>query len=325
MMLASGSTSWRTRLAASSTSHSVRSRPPVIDSSRLLAPFSVMSSSSGLTIASSAATIARCSPEASPVPIMAVPMPPSTVLHVGEIEVDEPLLDDQVDDAGDARIEHLVGQHEGFGEGRAVGGDAEQILIGNDEQRVDVPLQLGDADLGRAHAARAFEQERLGHDRHGQDAEFLGHAGDHRGRARAGAAAHAGGDEHHVAAGDGGADVLDRLLGGCLADFVLGAGAEAFGQPPPELDAVLGARGRQRLGIGVGDDELGARQPGRNHVVDGVAAGAADADHGDARFHHRVPFKSLPGATVPRAANTRLPPRRPHFRACPRSDRGRRE
>ena len=63
MMLASGSTSWRTRLAASSTSHSVRSRPPVMDSSRLLAPFSVTSSSSGLTMASSAATIARCSPD----------------------------------------------------------------------------------------------------------------------------------------------------------------------------------------------------------------------------------------------------------------------
>jgi hypothetical protein len=40
------------------------SRPPVMHSSRLLAPFSVTSSSSGLTIASSAAAIARCSPAA---------------------------------------------------------------------------------------------------------------------------------------------------------------------------------------------------------------------------------------------------------------------
>ena len=172
-----------------------------------------------------------------------------------------------------------------------------------------------------AHAARAFELEGLGHHGHGQDAEVLGHARDHPGGARAGAAAHAGGDEHHVAAGDGRADVLDGLLGGRLADVGLGAGAEAFGQPPPELDAVLGARGLERLGIGVGDDELGARQPGGNHVVDGVAAGATHADHGNARFHHRVPFKSLPGATVPYAANTRLPPGRPGSRACLRSDR----
>ena len=35
IILASGSTSWRTRLAASSTSHSVRFAPPVMDSSRL--------------------------------------------------------------------------------------------------------------------------------------------------------------------------------------------------------------------------------------------------------------------------------------------------
>ena len=63
-------------------------------------------------------------------------------------------------------------------------------------------LQLGDAGLGDAHAARALELEGLGHHGHGQDAELLGHARDHRGGAGAGAAAHAGGDEHHVAAGD---------------------------------------------------------------------------------------------------------------------------
>ena len=79
MMLASGSASWQTRLAASSTSQRVMSRPPVMQSSRLLAPFSDTSSSSGLTIASSAAAMARCSPEASPMPIIARPMPPSTV------------------------------------------------------------------------------------------------------------------------------------------------------------------------------------------------------------------------------------------------------
>ena len=78
MMLASGSTSWQTRLAASSTSQSVMSRPPVMHRSRLRAPFSVTSSSSGLTIASSAAAMARCSPAASPMPIMARPMSPST-------------------------------------------------------------------------------------------------------------------------------------------------------------------------------------------------------------------------------------------------------
>ena len=49
-----------------------------------------------------------------------------------------------------------------------------------------------------AQALVAFHLERLGHDGDREDAEFLGHLRDDRRRARAGAAAHAGGDEHHV-------------------------------------------------------------------------------------------------------------------------------
>ena len=135
-----------------------------------------------------------------------------------------------------------------------------------------------------AHAARAFELERLGDHADGEDAELRGGARDHRRRAGAGAAAHAGGDEHHVAAGEMGADLVQRLFGGGLADLGLGAGAETFGEVGAELDAVLGARAGQRLRVGVGDDELDALEAAVDHVVDGVAAGAADADHGDARL-----------------------------------------
>ncbi len=45
---------------------------------------------------------------------------------------------------------------------------------------------------------------------------------------------------------------------------------------------------RQRLRIGVGDDEFDALQVGADHVVDGVAAGAADTDHGDPGMERRV-------------------------------------
>ena len=74
MMTASLSTSRRTRLAASSTSNKVMSSPPVTLISTARAPCMVMSSSSGLLIAASAAWVARLSPDASPVPIMALPI-----------------------------------------------------------------------------------------------------------------------------------------------------------------------------------------------------------------------------------------------------------
>ena len=74
MMLASGSTSSRIRLAASSTSNRVRSMPPVMLMRTPRAPFIETSSSKGLLMAASAASTARFSPSASPVPIIALPI-----------------------------------------------------------------------------------------------------------------------------------------------------------------------------------------------------------------------------------------------------------
>ena len=79
---------------------------------------------------------------------------------------------------------------------------------------------------------------------------------DHGSGAGAGAAAHAGGDEHHVGARQVIADLVDHFLGGGAADLGLRAGAEAFGDLDAHLDDALGLRQGQRLGVGVGDDEV---------------------------------------------------------------------
>ena len=109
-------------------------------------------------------------------------------------------------------------------------------------------------------------------------------ARDDRRSAGAGAAAHAGGDEHHVRAGEMIADLVDHFLGRGAADIGLRAGAEPFGHLHAHLDDALGLRQGERLRVGVGDDEIDTLQAGRDHVVDGIAAGAADAEHGDARL-----------------------------------------
>ncbi len=77
------------------------------------------------------------------------------------------------------------------------------------------------------------------------------------------------------------ADFLDRFLGGCAADFGMRTGAETFGYLQAHLDDALGARGRKRLRIRIGDDEVDALQSGVDHVVDGIAASAANAAHHD--------------------------------------------
>jgi hypothetical protein len=148
-------------------------------------------------------------------------------------------------------------------------------------------MTLGDAHLCDLHPPRALEVEGLGHHRHGEDVELLGDPGNDGSRTRAGAAAHARCDEHHVTAAHRCADLLQRLFGGGLTDLGLGSGAQPFCQGDAQLNAMLGGRSRKRLRVGVGDHELGTREPGCDHVVDGVASGTADADDCDLGFHAR--------------------------------------
>jgi hypothetical protein len=150
-MLASWSTSSRMRVAASSTSNSVMSRPPVIEISRPLAPRMEVSSSSGLAMAllRPPLAIARPSPDGFAGAHHGLAHLAHHRTDVGEVEVDQAFLDHQVGDAGNAGIEHLVGHREGVGEGRLVVGDAEQVLVRNDDQRVDALLQLLDAGFGQ--------------------------------------------------------------------------------------------------------------------------------------------------------------------------------
>src|SRR5262249_12662400 len=130
--------------------------------------------------------------------------------------------------------------------------------------------------------------ERLGDDGDGERTELAGEAGDDRGRAGAGAAAEAGGDEDHVGAVERLDDLLGVLERRLAPDVRGGAGAESLRPLAADLqldrrDVVL-----ERLEVGVGDDELDAVETDLHHAVDGVAAAPADADDLDAGA--RAPF-----------------------------------
>src|ERR1043165_6281017 len=80
------------------------------------------------------------------------------------------------------------------------------------------------------------------------------------------------------------ADLVDHFLGGGSSDVRLRAGAEALRHLGAHLHDALRLRHRERLRVGIGDDEVDALQSGGDHVVDRIAAGAADAEHGDPRL-----------------------------------------
>ena len=224
--------------------------------------------------------------------------------HVSEVEIDQARHDHQVRDAAHAGIENLVGHREGVGEGRLVVGDAEQVLVRDDQQGVDFGAQVDNALLGNHHAALALEVERLGNHADGEDLLLLRDTRDDRGSARPRAAAHAGGDEAHMRPVQDLLDLVSGFLGRFRADIRIGACAEARRLADTELDLDRRLRPRQGLRIGVRDHEFDTLEARVDHVVDGVAARAAHADHDypGSQFNGHCHPRSARLPTAPRTA-----------------------
>ena len=154
---------------------------------------------------------------------------------IREVEIDQAGHHHEVGNAPHARIKDVVGHRERIGEGCLLVRHPEQVLVGNDDQRIDKLLKLLNPRLREPHPVGSFKVERLGHDAHRQEAVVARGPRDNRGRARAGATAHAGRDEEHMASAQLLHDFLDRFFGGSSADFGARAGAEALGDRRAKL------------------------------------------------------------------------------------------
>ena len=119
--------------------------------------------------------------------------------------------------------------------------------------------------VGDRQALAAFHLEGLRDDRDRQDPELLGDLGHDRRRAGARAAAHAAGDEQHVAALDHLVDPVAVFHRRLTADLRVGAGAETLGDIAADLERRLHQRALERLRIRVGADEVHALDPGLDH------------------------------------------------------------
>src|SRR5690606_9928083 len=112
----------------------------------------------------------------------------------------------------------------------------------------------------------------------GQDAQFLGNLGHDRASARAGSAAHAGGEKHHVCTLQRLPDVFACRLGRRTALLGLGARAQT-GTPQTDLNGRAGVD--QGLRISIGADEIHALDVATNHVRDSIAARTTNSDYLD--------------------------------------------
>jgi len=123
----------------------------------------------------------------------------------------------------------------------------------------------------------ALERERPRDHADGQRAGFLRQLGNDGRRPGTGAAAHAGGDEHHVRILDDRRELGPALIRGVSSARPIAARAQAASDLVSDLDLDVGLAAFQRLLVGVHRDELDFERL-RDHAIDGVAAATTAAD-----------------------------------------------
>ena len=204
-------------------------------------------------------------------------------LHIGEVQVDQGGLADEVRDALDALAKHVVGDTESFQHTGPLADHLEQPVVGNDHQGIHGLFQLVDTHVGVFHALLALKRKGFGDDSNGQAVVLPRHLSHDGRRAGAGAAAHSGRHEHQVRAFERLCNFLTALFGGPAADVGLGSGAEALGKLFTDL--YLGVRFGQhkRLAVSVHGDEFHPAKTGVHHPVHRVGPAAAAAHHLDGR------------------------------------------
>ena len=201
--------------------------------------------------------------------------------HIGEIKVDQTGANHQVGHALDALVENIIGHAEGFGEGGFFIGQTEQVLVGDDDQRINHLLQRLNALFGLTHAFCALELERLGDNTDGQNAKFAGGLCDDRCGAGSGAAAHASGDKAHMRPRQMINDLFNALFSSSGADRGPRAGAKTFGDFHAKLNAAVRIALTQGLCVGICHHEINPVELLFDHVVDRVATGPTNTENGD--------------------------------------------
>src|SRR4051794_14164505 len=336
MMLASGWAASPTTLAASETSTSERSAPPVIESRIERAP-SIEVSSSGEEIAFSAASIARPSPWAMPIPSSARPASDmiertsakSRLITAGSVTRSEiPCTPWRSTSSATLKASIIevcwssTSSRRSLGTTISVSTSAESSsmpfcawvprrLPSKLNGLVTMPAVIGPTSRGRG-AETGEARPPVPPPPGAPTLAARGEVGG--GGLWPGAPAGAGGDEDHVRALQQALDLVLLLEGRAVPHLRVGTGAEATRLLLADVDGDVSDAELQGLQIGVDSHELDPRHAGVDHPVDRVDAGAADAHHLDHRLVGLAAPRRLVGRLLAPIARVfrreLLPPRR---------------
>ena len=196
--------------------------------------------------------------------------------NIGKVEVDDTGNLYKLGNALNALTKNIVGNGEGVEEGYLLFRNEFKTLVGDNYKAVDMLSKLGNTGLRLLHTASALELEGLCDDTYGKNTLIFGKLRDNGSCARAGAAAHTCGDEHHIGACESLVESFHALFGCLFAYFGLRACALSLSN----FFAYLNFCGRlgadKHLFVGVDCDELHTLNIRLNHAVDCVSAASAD-------------------------------------------------
>ena len=203
-------------------------------------------------------------------------------IDIAEIDVDHRMHRNDFGNALGRRAQHVVCLGQRVLE-RHLAAHRPQVVVVDNQNGVNVFTQFLDAFLRLLQTPAAFERERRGNDTHHQNLldivvefNFLGHGRHYRRGTRSGTAAHTGRHEQHMRiVGNDFLDFLFLFQRGLLRYGRHVTGPEAFRAPQLQFDrhrALL-----QSLRIGVAYDKIHTYDTLTVHVIDRIAATAANA------------------------------------------------
>jgi hypothetical protein len=143
--------------------------------------------------------------------------------------VDETRLRDHASDGAHALADDAIGDFKCLRDSFLGQNEFAHAIVFKGDERVGVTTQFFKRGGGLAGAAFAFKNKRHGGKNHDECPGFASEARDERSSARAGAAAKADAEEHHLASGESVADFLRTAEGGFESEFGIAAAAEALG------------------------------------------------------------------------------------------------
>ncbi len=202
---------------------------------------------------------------------------------VGKVEVHHAVSGDEVRDALNALTQHVISIAKGLNHRGPLADHSQEVVVGNDNERVHLILEVHDSTVGRLASLPGFKLKGQGHHPNGEGTQFPGHLSNDRRASGSRSATHSGSHKDHVGSLQGFSDLVHALLSSGASHLRFGASAQPASALMPQLQLALGEGLAQVLEVGVGGNVLHPIHLLLDHAVDGIASPTSDSDHLDAR------------------------------------------